>query len=128
MPRARTQVRLQPLLEPIARRFAAEVAAAVVDFVEARVKHEVESAVGRAFAGARKRGGAAPRRARAIRPCRVPGCGKPSKGPRFDFFCAEHRDLPAAEKAAIKAGKRANGSKPEAKPARKAPAPRKTAE
>ena len=128
MPRARTQVRLQPLLEPIARRFAAEVAAAVVGFVEARVKHEVESAVGRAFAGARTRGGAAPRRARAIRPCRVPGCGKPSKGPRFDFFCAEHRDLPAGEKAAIKAGKRANGSKSEAKPARKAPPPRKTAE
>jgi hypothetical protein len=120
MPRVRTQLRLQPLLEPIARRFAAEVAAAVVGLVEARVKREVETAVGRAFAGTRSRG-TAPRRVRAIRPCRVPGCGKPSKGPRFDFFCAEHRELPAADKAAIKAGKRANGSKADPKPARKTP-------
>ena len=118
MPSARNQDPLQPLLEPIARRFAAQVAAAVVGFVEARVKREVESAVGRAFASARTRG-AAPRRARTIRPCRVPGCGKPSKGPRFDFFCAEHRELPAADKAAIKAGKRLNGGKPDPKPTRK---------
>jgi hypothetical protein len=128
MPRPRTQVRLQPLLEPIARRFAAEVAAAVVGFVEARVKHEVEAAVGRAFSGARTRASAVPRRARAIRPCRVPGCGKPSKGPRFDFFCAEHRDLPAAEKAAIKDGKRANGGKPEPKTSRKVATSRRSAE
>ena len=88
--------------------------------VEARVKREVESAVGRAFASAKARG-VSPARARKIRPCRVPGCGKPSKGPRFDFFCAQHRDLPAAEKAAIKAGKRFNGGKAEVK-ARKTPA------
>ncbi len=105
MPRPRTKDSLQPLLEPIARRFVAEVAAAVVGVVEARVKREVETAVGRAFASARLRGAAPARgRARKIRPCRVPGCAKPSKGPRFDFFCEEHRELPAAEKAAIKAG------------------------
>jgi hypothetical protein len=125
MPRRRAQDPLPPLLEPIARRFAAQVAAAVVGFVEARVKREVEAAVGRAFASARTRGRAAPPRARTIRPCRVPGCGQPSKGPRFDFFCAQHRGLPAAEKAAIKAGKRSNGAKAEAKAPRKAPAARK---
>jgi hypothetical protein len=125
MPRPRTKDPLQPLLEPIARRFAAQVAAAVVSFVEARVKHEVKLAVGRAFAGARARGGASATRVRNIRPCRVPGCGKPSKGPRYDFFCAQHRELPAADKAAIKAGKRGNGGKAEAKPARKAPPARK---
>jgi hypothetical protein len=127
MPRVRTQVRLQPMLEPIARRFAAQVADAVMGFVEERVKHEVEAAVGRAFAGTHARG-VAPRRVRAIRPCRVPGCGKPSKGPRFDFFCAEHRELPPAEKAAIKAGKRANGAKADARPPRRASPPRKPAE
>lgn len=121
MPRPRTKDPLQPLLEPIARRFAAQVAAAVVGFVEARVKHEVKAAVSRAFAGARVRGGTAATRVRNIRPCRVPGCGEPSKGPRYDFFCAQHRELPAADQAAIKAGKRANGGKAEAKPARKAP-------
>lgn len=124
MPRRRTQDPLHPLLEPIARRFTAEIAAAVVSFVEARVKREVQTAVGRAFVGSRTRS-AISRRVRAIRPCRVPGCGKPSKGPRFDFFCDEHRELPAAEKAAIKAGKRANGGKIEPKAARRAPLPRK---
>jgi len=36
------------------------------------------------------------------RVCRVPGCGN-SAGPRFDYFCKEHRGMPAAEKAAVKA-------------------------
>ena len=125
MPRPRTKDPLQPLLEPIARRFAAEVTAAVMGFVETKVKREVQALVGRAFAGARQRGGSTGARPRNIRPCRVPGCGKPSKGPRFDFFCEVHRGLPAAEKDAIKAGKRANGGKAEAKPARKAPPARK---
>jgi hypothetical protein len=125
MPRPRTKDPLQPLLEPIARRFAAQVAAAVVSFVEARVKQEVKAAVGRAFAGARMRGAGSATRVRNIRPCRVPGCSKPSKGPRYDFFCAQHRELPAAEKAAIKAGKKPNGGKADAKPTRKAPQLRK---
>jgi hypothetical protein len=120
MPRPRKDS-LEPLLEPIARRFALEVATAVMGVVEARVKREVETAVGRAFASARARGTPLGRtRVRKIRPCRVPGCGRPSKGPRFDFFCEEHRELPAAEKASIKAGKRANGSKADAKPRRPA--------
>jgi hypothetical protein len=127
MPRPRAQDPLQPLLEPIARRFAAQVAAAVVSFVETRVKEEVKAAVGRAFAGARVRGAGGAGRVRNIRPCRVPGCGKPSKGPRFDFFCADHRQLPAAEKAAIKAGKPTNGGKAAAKPARKGPRKAKAA-
>jgi hypothetical protein len=126
MPRRRTKDPLQPLLEPIARRFAAQVAAAVVDFVEARVKHEVHMAVGRAFAGARARSGPAATRGRNIRPCRVPGCGKPSKGPRFDFFCTQHRELPAAEKAAIKAGKRSNGRQADARMPRRAKSPART--
>ena len=29
--------------------------------------------------------------------CRYPGCKNPSKGPRFRFFCDEHRKLPKKE-------------------------------
>ena len=38
------------------------------------------------------------------RPCRVPGCGQVSKGPRFDFFCAEHRTMSKSAKEAVKRG------------------------
>lgn len=34
--------------------------------------------------------------------CRVPGCTN-SASPRYDLFCTEHRDLPAAKKNKIKA-------------------------
>lgn len=30
--------------------------------------------------------------------CRVPGCGKRSRGPRFLYMCAEHSHLPIDEK------------------------------
>jgi hypothetical protein len=44
-----------------------------------------------------------------IRPCIKPGCGKPSKGPRFHYLCAEHMKAPSAEwkawKAAASSGK-----------------------
>jgi hypothetical protein len=104
MPRVRKDP-LKSLLDPIAQRFAVEVSVAVMGHVEARVREEVQAVVGRAFRGqavaARgRRRGAAP--VRQLRPCRVPGCGRPSKGPRFDYFCAQHRELPAAEKDAIK--------------------------
>jgi hypothetical protein len=47
-----------------------------------------------------------------IKPCRVPGCGKPSKGPRFHFLCAEHRDLPKAKiQALLKASESKAGAK-----------------
>ncbi len=32
------------------------------------------------------------------RPCPVPGCGRPGRGPRFSFLCEVHRELPAAER------------------------------
>jgi hypothetical protein len=40
--------------------------------------------------------------AKKVTPCRTPGCSNPSKGPRFRFMCADHRDTvkPKAEKPA----------------------------
>ena len=32
------------------------------------------------------------------RPCPVPGCDRPGRGPRFSFLCEVHRDMPAAER------------------------------
>ena len=32
------------------------------------------------------------------RPCPVPGCTKPGRGPRFSFLCEVHRDMPASER------------------------------
>src|SRR4051794_22425818 len=30
------------------------------------------------------------------RPCPVPGCSRPGRGPRFSFLCDIHRELPAS--------------------------------
>jgi hypothetical protein len=32
------------------------------------------------------------------RPCPVPGCTRPGRGPRFSFLCDIHRELPASER------------------------------
>ena len=61
------------------------------------------------------------------RPCRVPGCEEPSKGPRYDFFCDEHRKMSKAAKAAVKNGEPLPSKKPVAKKAAKKAAPKKVA-
>jgi hypothetical protein len=101
---------LQSIVKPLAEQFATSISGAVMSFVHQRVREEVAALVGRAVRvvspttitrkpGRRRAAG------HQIRSCRVPGCARPSKGPRYDFFCEVHRDLPAAEKAAIKASK-----------------------
>lgn len=32
------------------------------------------------------------------RPCPVPGCDRPGRGPRFSFLCEVHRDMPLADR------------------------------
>jgi len=42
--------------------------------------------------------------------CRYPGCKNKSKGPRFKFFCEEHRNLPKKEQdAALSKSAEQNG-------------------
>ena len=49
---------------------------------------------------------------RVKRTCPVPGCLNPTKGPRFRFFCATHRDMPKAKQDAILAAAKGDqGSK-----------------
>lgn len=33
-----------------------------------------------------------------MKPCPVPDCHRPGRGPRFSFLCEVHRDLPAGER------------------------------
>jgi hypothetical protein len=55
-----------------------------------------------------------------IKPCRIPGCGRPSKGPRYQFLCEDHRALPKSEVARLlasptpdgKSGGKARGTQP----------------
>src|SRR5262249_37222405 len=51
-------------------------------------------------------GGSAGRRRRIIL-CPVPHCGKPGGGPKWGWFCAEHRNLPKAEMERIRRERRA---------------------
>lgn len=32
------------------------------------------------------------------RPCPVPDCGRPGRGPRFSFLCEVHREMPKEER------------------------------
>jgi hypothetical protein len=111
MPRGRRNP-LKTIVLPLASRFASDLAAAVEMQVRAQVREQVEGILNQ-VTGARSKGpAAAPGRRRAAgrrlpKACRVPGCKNPNKGPRYDFFCEKHRDLPAAEKEKIKAAARA---------------------
>lgn len=51
----------------------------------------------------------AKRGTRRIRSCRVPGCGQPSKGPRYRYLCASHRVLPPEALLPLLSGGAANG-------------------
>lgn len=41
-----------------------------------------------------------------ILPCIAPGCGNPSKGPRFHYLCEKHREAPRKEWEAWQKAKR----------------------
>ncbi len=42
-----------------------------------------------------------------ILPCIAPGCGSPSKGPRFRYLCARHLDAPRKDYEAWREARRA---------------------
>ena len=71
------------------------VAAPVVPAAPAVLTDTTEPRKGR---GRRKAEAPKARGKRRQRPCPVSGCTQPSSGPRFSFLCAEHRDLPPAER------------------------------
>lgn len=75
------------------------------------VRHSIAEEVARIVGGTMARSGtsiiaAVRKRARVV--CPVPGCGKPTGGPRWGWFCEEHKDLPAEEKAKHRATRQAS--------------------
>src|SRR5206468_6492576 len=94
---------LDRTLDTIVARAAGEIA----DAVRQNIADEVSRLVG----GGRSGGGgslALPRlgRKRRVIYCPVQGCGKPGGGPKWGWFCAEHKELPAGEKEKARAATR----------------------
>jgi len=100
MPRTSTHSGLDRTLQDIVTRAAADIAHAV----RQNIADEVSRLVG--VVG----GGVAARRVlrkRRVIMCPVPNCGKPGGGPKWGWFCANHKNLSAAEKAKARAVTRA---------------------
>ena len=91
MPRPRREDQLQQTLDKIISAAAAEIAQAV----RQNIADEVTRMVG--VSGSRIVAGRVVRKRRVIL-CPVANCSKPGGGPKWGWFCADHRDLPAAEK------------------------------
>jgi hypothetical protein len=100
MPKTTNESRLDRTLQDIVERAAAQVALAV----RQNIADEVTRLVGVTGSG-----GVAKRmlRKRRVIFCPVPNCGKPGGGPKWGWFCADHKDLPAAEKEKARAATRA---------------------
>jgi hypothetical protein len=106
MPRPRNDERLERTLNDIVARAAAEIAQAVRDNVALEVTRMVGGVTGRGgSAGLVARVG---RKRRTIL-CPVPGCGKRGGGPKWGWFCADHKDLSAAEKEQVRSENRRRG-------------------
>ncbi len=118
-----------------------QFSAQLVALAERRVIQRLEAALGGQLAPARSRRvkvqpaqvapGIAQGRAattpktKVTRPCPVPGCGKPGRGPRFRWLCDDHKGMSRSQWLALKAGKAAQSSgaaaKAPAKPAKDMP-------
>jgi hypothetical protein len=103
---------LEATLGEIVARTATEIAQAV----RQNIAEEVSRLVGNGTTP--RRGSPLVRRRRVIL-CPVPGCGKPGGGPKWGWFCATHKDLPAAEKEKARAATRARPDQAPAKAPRK---------
>src|SRR5262245_42965042 len=110
MPRTSTHSGLDRTVQDIVSRAAAEIAHAVRQNIADEVSRLVGSAGG-GLAGRRVQ-----LRKRRVILCPVPNCGKPGGGPKWGWFCADHKDLPAAEKEKARAATRARaGMAPKAR-------------
>jgi hypothetical protein len=99
---------LDRTLNEIIDRTTAEIAAAVRRSIAEEVSDLVAAAGRRPAAVDKKKGRAArPAAGRRMLPCPFPGCASPTTGPRFSWFCAEHRQLPREERDRIVAEQRA---------------------
>lgn len=104
---------LDRALESIVR----DAAAAIGSIVRDNIAREVQALLERPG----PLGLRAPRmRQRRVIVCPVPECGKPGGGPKWGWFCAEHKDLPPHEKEHARTVTRAR-PRPRVRPARRRP-------
>jgi hypothetical protein len=97
-------------IHDIVTRAASEIASAI--------RGEISSTPRRAALPAHKAAPSARGGKRRTIMCPVPGCGKPGGGPKWGWFCADHKDLPAEEKARARAARAGAATAPKAKAAR----------
>jgi len=84
----------------IGRQLGEAVGSSMVETLRASlpaIREEMAGAVGA------RSGSAGDRRAAKVsasltRPCPVPGCNRPGRGPRFSFLCEVHRDMPVGDR------------------------------
>lgn len=95
---------IQKVLRDIGQQLGAAIGESMVQAVRGeipRLREELGVAVQQSGGGGR-RVSAAARGAKVsaslTKPCPVPGCGRPGRGPRFSFLCEVHRDMPAGER------------------------------
>ncbi|HJZ84965.1 MAG TPA: hypothetical protein VKN99_07315 [Polyangia bacterium] len=105
MPRKPGRPPRESALDRTLNNIVASAAAEIAQAVRQNIADEVSRLVGGRGGG----GGAAPRlgRKRRIIYCPVPGCGKPGGGPKWGWFCADHKDMPESEKEKARAATRA---------------------
>jgi hypothetical protein len=93
-------------LDRTINRIVTDAAAAIAHAVRQNIADEVSRLVG-SSAGAKANGLTfGGRRKRATILCPVPGCGKPGGGPKWGWFCADHKDLSPADKEKARAARR----------------------
>ena len=83
-------------LDRTIQRIVTDAASAIASAVRQNIADEVNRLVGGASGGLKANGLGLRKRATIL--CPVPGCGKPGGGPKWGWFCAEHKDLTEAEK------------------------------
>lgn len=116
MPRTAPSSPLDQRIQEIIARAAQEIAQAVRENIAAEVARLVQSSgvsisaalTERATASSSSSSGAAAERKRRKILCPVPGCGRPGGGPKWGWFCAEHKNLSPEEKEQARAASRAH--------------------
>lgn len=92
---------IRQLFREMGQQLGAAIGESMVDAVRTQLPRLREE-IGAAAPSGGRRSSSAARSAKVslslTKPCPVPGCNRPGRGPRFSFLCEVHRDLPAGER------------------------------
>jgi hypothetical protein len=92
---------IKSLFRAMGQELGAAIGDSMVEAVRAQIPR-LRDELGTSTGGASRRGSGITRGAKVsmalTRPCPVPGCTRPGRGPRFSFLCEVHRDMPSGER------------------------------